>query len=254
MRVLVLGGTVDGREVARALTEAGADVVTSVAGRTASARQGAPGMVTGGFGGADGLARWLAAERVDAVVDATHPFAARMSHNAAAACAQTGTPLLRFDRPGWANHPLAGTWTWADDHATAAQVAAGMAGAEGRVLLTVGRQPLEHYRALRHVLARVAEWPRDADGHGPTVPDGWTILEDRGPYAAAGERGLLAGERIAMLVTKDSGGAATAAKLDAAAELDVPVVVVRRPRGPEGVPVAHSIADAVAWVAGCARR
>lgn len=248
MRVLVLGGTADGRALVRALADASHEAIVSVAGRTESARKPGAGIVTGGFGGADGLAAWLVGEGVRAVVDATHPFAARMSFNAARACAVTGTPLLRLDRPGWASHPRASTWTWAEDHAAAALAAARLAGAEGRVFLSVGRQPLPHYRALPRVFARVAELPRDAEGRTPPVPAGWTIREDRGPYDVAGERALLAGEGIAVLVTKDSGGAATSAKLDAAAGAGIPVVVVRRPAAPEGVPAVHAVADAVAWV------
>lgn len=248
MRVLVLGGTIDGREVTRALTEAGHDVVTSLAGRTTAARRRAADTVIGGFGGPEGLARWLGAERIDAVVDATHPFASQMSHHAAAASSATGVPLLRLNRPGWASHPRAGTWTWADDHAAAAAAAADLAGPGGRVLLTVGRQPLGHYRGLAHVLARVAEMPRDARGDPPPQPPGWTIVEDRGPYELAAERGLLTREGIAVMVTKDSGAAATAAKLDAAAERGVPVVVVRRPPGPGGVPRVPTVAGVVAWI------
>ncbi len=248
MRVLVLGGTVDGREVACALTEAGHMVVTSVAGRTATTRRCAPGTVSGGFGGPEGLARWLGDERIDAVVDATHPFASQMSHHAAGAGEATGVPLLRLDRPGWASHPGASAWTWVDDHPSAADAATALAGPGGRVLLTVGRQPLRHYRALGHVLARVAEMPRDAAGEPPAQPPGWTILEDRGPYDLASERELLRREGIAVLVAKDSGGAATAAKLDAAAEAGVPVVVVRRPAGPGGVPSVSTVADAAAWI------
>lgn len=241
MRILLLGGTAEGRELAGLLASAGHEVVTSVAGRTREARE-AEGSRVGGFGGASGLADYLSdpATRVDAVVDATHPFAAQISWHAAQACAGGGLPLLRLSRPGWGSHPQAEEWTWVDDHRQAA-VAAGLA--SGRVLLTVGRQPLPTYHALSDVLARVAEWL------GGPVPAGWRILAARGPFDLAAERSLLAGEQITLLVSKDSGGDQTAAKLVAAHELGVAVVMVRRPASPEGVLEAPDVAGVLAWLA-----
>ncbi len=237
MRVLVLGGTTEGREVAAALTAAGHDVTVSVAGRTAQARTPASGLVSGGFGGAAGLADHLRTHRIDALVDATHPFAATMSRHAASAAASTGTPLVRLERPGWGDRPDADTWTWVPDHDAAARAASG----RGRVLLTVGRQPLSHYAALPDVIARVAEAPDAA-------PPGWTILVDRGPFAAASERALFAERAVRVLVTKDAGGDATAAKLDVAAELGIAVVMVRRPDAPD-VPRVATVADVTHWLA-----
>lgn len=238
MRVLLLGGTADGRELAAALESAGVAVLRSVAGRTAQAR-GEVGARVGGFGGVEGLVDYLRATEIDAVVDATHPFAARMTANAAQACAVTGVRLLRFTRPGWADHRYAGRWRWVPDHGAAAQ-AAGQA--PGRVLLTVGRQPLAAYRGLRDVLARVAEW------QGDPVPEGMRILEARGPFGLDAELALLGDEEITMLVSKDSGGVDNAAKLEAAAQLGIPVVMIARPPLPEGLQQVTSIADAVAWV------
>ena len=240
VRVLLLGGTAEARALAGAFAAAGFEAVESVAGRTRQARGGSASRV-GGFGGVDGLAQYLRAAGVGAVVDATHPFAARMTGNAAQACALTGVPLLRFARPGWRSHPDASDWVWVGDHSLAA-VAAGRAG--GRVLLTVGRQPLPAYRELTDVVARVAEW------QGDPVPQGWLIVEARGPFTLAGELALLRREQVAVLVSKDSGGAPTAAKLDAARELGVRVIMVRRPAAPDGVPEVGSTADAVAWLAG----
>jgi len=238
VRVLLLGGTADGRELAAALESAGVAVLRSVAGRTAQAR-GEVGARVGGFGGVDGLVDYLRATEIDAVVDATHPFAARMTANAAQACAVTGVRLLRFTRPSWADHPLAAQWRWVPDHRAAAALAAQ---ASGRVLLTVGRQPLAAYRGLPDVLARVAEW------QGDPVPDGMRIVEARGPFGLDAELALLRNETITLLVSKDSGGADNAAKLEAAARLDVPVVMIERPPLPEGLQQAGSVADAVTWV------
>lgn len=241
MRILVLGGTADGRAVAPALAGAGHEVITSLAGRTAQARE-TPGAVTGGFGGPDGLARWLGEHRIDAIVDATHPFAARMTKHAVEAASASGTPLVRLDRPGWGSHPLADTWAWTDDHEAAALAAAGW----GRALLTVGRQPLHHYLDLPDAYARVAELPDGA----PSWPAGWTVVAERGPFAPAEERRLMAEEDIGVLVTKDSGGEHTAAKLDAAHEWGARVVVVRRPALPHGLVTVPDVTGVLMWLAG----
>lgn len=240
MRVLLLGGTADGRELAVALRAAGHEVTESLAGRTAVARLGGPGARVGGFGGVPGLAEYLEEFGVDAVVDATHPFAAQISSNAAAACAITGTRLVRFVRASWQNHPHAAEWTWVPDHATAVTSAAGHG--SGRVLLSVGRQPLPAYLGLPNVVARVAEWP------GGQVPAGWRIIEARGPFTLAGELGLIRREGIALLVCKDSGGHHTDAKLDAAHLLGTPVIMIGRPAPPGGAERADSAAAVVAWL------
>lgn len=238
MRVLLLGGTADGRELAAALGAAGVDVVASVAGRTAQARNQA-GARVGGFGGVEGLTEFLRTEQIDAVVDATHPFASRMTANAAAACSAAEVPLLRFTRQSWRSHAGAADWTWVPDHAAAAAVSAT---APGRVLLTVGRQPLPAYRGLPDVIARVAEW------QGDPIPEGTRILESRGPFDFDAELALLRDEKITLLVSKDSGGAENGAKLDAAARLGIPVVMIARPPLPEGLHEVSSIADALSWV------
>lgn len=239
MKVLLLGGTADARAVAELLSAAGHEPVTSVAGRTAQARESDAARV-GGFGGVAGLTGYLRATDVAAVIDATHPFAAQMTRNAAAACAATGVPLLRFSRPGWANHPHAAQWVWVPSHAAAAEVAAR---APGRVLLTVGRQPLPAYQAVGDVLARVAEWP------GGPVPTGWRVLAARGPFELAAELDLLQSEQITTLVSKDSGGDQTAAKLDACAQLGVQVIMVARPPAPAGVSVVSEPAAVLGWLA-----
>ncbi len=236
--VLLLGGTQDARELRAALTAAGIVVVESVAGRTRQAR--ALDARVGGFGGAAGLAEHLRAAGIAAVLDATHPFAAQITANAAAACRATGVPLLRYQRPGWGDHPDAAGWRWVADHAAAARAAAGHPGC---ALLTVGRQPLPHYRELPQVLARVAEWP------GGALPAGWRIIEARGPFEAAAELALLREHQVRVLVSKDSGGAATTAKLDAARELGVPVIMVGRPPIPDGVQLAAEPRAVHGWLA-----
>lgn len=239
MLVLLLGGTRDATEIAaqlRLLPDT--KVIYSVAGRTTQAA----GDRVGGFGGSAGLREYLVANRVDVVVDATHPFAERMSTNAALACADSGVGLVRFLRPGWRTHPDAKSWVWVSSHDEAAQAAAD----GGRVLLTVGRQPLPHYFSLSHVIARVAE------NDGRPVPAGWQILASRGPFSLADERQLLADNDIKVLVSKDSGGV-TSTKLDAARELGVNVIMVARPPTPAGVSEVSTIAGVVDFVRAQAR-
>lgn len=238
LNVLVLGGTGEARLLAARLVERGDRVLTSLAGRVTAPAMPVGDVRSGGFGGVDGLAAHLERHRHDVVVDATHPFAATISGHAAAACALVGVPLVRLQRPGWSHHPLADRFTWADDiHAACA-----LAGSLGvRPFLTTGRQQLEVFARWddRYVLARVVD-PPDWE-----VPACWEVLRDRGPYAYDAEHGLMTSRRIDVLLTKDSGGALTEAKLRAAHDLRLPIVVVRRPPVVEGVRVVESVDDAV---------
>ena len=245
MSVLLLGGTAEARALAEVLVGQGIDVVSSLAGVIEGPRM-PPGQVrVGGFGGADGLADYLREHAVEAVVDATHPFAARISGNAAAACTATSTALMRLERPSWAERPDASDWCWVDDLA-AARIAAGERGR--RIFLAVGRQGLAELADWTEpaIVARVVEPPAVA------LPANWQLLCARGPFPVAEERALFAAHRIEVLVAKDSGGPTTA-KLDAAAELGVAVVMVRRPPAPDGVAAVASVAEAERWLAQCAR-
>ncbi|KHL19362.1 precorrin-6A/cobalt-precorrin-6A reductase [Mumia flava] len=241
MTVLLLGGTAEARALAGALRDAGIAATSSLAGRVSDPRLPVGDVRVGGFGGAGGLAAYLRETDVDAVVDATHPFAVGISANAVAASARTGIPLLRFVRPGWSDHPDAETWTWVADHAAAARTAAGLG---SRVLITTGRQALGIFvPVLREapVLARVVDLP------DLVPPPSWEIRRDRGPYDLDGEVRLMREHGTEVLVTKDSGGSYTAAKLDAAREVGAAVVVVRRPAWTGTGPTVTSVGDAVAW-------
>ncbi|MDT3396872.1 cobalt-precorrin-6A reductase [Streptomyces sp. B1866] len=245
--VLILGGTTEGRLLAaRLAAEPGLRVTSSLAGRVAAPRLPAGRVRVGGFGGADGLARWLREHRVDALIDATHPFAGTISVHAARAAAAVHVPLLALRRPGW----VAGDGDRWHPAGSLAEAAALLPALGERVFLTTGRTGLATFAHL------TAQWflVRCVDPPEPPHPPRMEVLLDRGPFTLDGEAELLRRHRVDVLVTKDSGGQATAAKLTAAREAGVPVVVVRRPPAPEGVPVAADPAGAVAWLARRLRR
>jgi precorrin-6A/cobalt-precorrin-6A reductase len=234
MPVLILGGTTEARELAGSLV-ADHRVITSLAGRV-RAPAPLPGEVRiGGFGGIDGLVAYLRSSRIAAVVDATHPFAAQMTAHAVDAAAEAGVPLLRLDRPGFPPDP---EWTVVPSLAAAADALTG-----SRVFLTTGRQNLD-------VFAGCPQWflVRAVDPPTGVVPSRMQVLLDRGPFTVGGERALLREHRIDVLVTKDSGGSATEAKLEAARAEGVAVVLVARPPGPSGVQSVATVAEAAEWV------
>ncbi|MFI2424541.1 cobalt-precorrin-6A reductase [Streptomyces sp. NPDC018955] len=232
--VLVLGGTAEARALAAELSaRPGTRVTTSLAGRVTRPGAVAGELRVGGFGGARGLTDWLREQRVDAVVDATHPFAETITANAARAATATGLPLVVLRRPGWRPGP--------GDHwhpVPSLEAAAGLLPRLGhRILLTTGRLGLAAFAHLTepHFVVRSVESPE------PPMPPHTRVLLARGPFTVAGETALLREHRVDVLVTKDSGGAATAAKLTAARDLALPVVVVRRPPLPDGVTAVEDV-------------
>ncbi|GAA1228096.1 cobalt-precorrin-6A reductase [Prauserella halophila] len=239
--VLVLGGTSEARALAAELVARDIPVTSSLAGRVAKPRLPEGDIRVGGFGGPDGLARWLADHDVRVVVDATHPFARRISASAATATAAAGVPVLRLERPGW--QPGAGDdWHWADTLADAARLLPELG---TRALLTTGRQGLTEFADLdMWLLARCVDPPDETDG---PLPARLEVTLSRGPYRVAEETELLRRHRIDVLVTKDSGGDLTVAKLHAAREAAVPVVVVRRPPRPD-MPHSADVKSAVRWL------
>lgn len=245
MNVLVLGGTGDARRLASALHgRDGFAVTSSLAGRVAVPSLPSGDVRIGGFGGVAGLRRWLSDRSVDAVVDATHPFAQEMTAHAVAATAEAGVPLLVLRREAWVAGPGDG-WHRVPDAAAAALVV----GALGeRVFLATGRGDLAAFAGLHGLwfLLRAVDPPA-----GP-LPAHHHLVLDRGPFTADAERSLLREHRIDVLVTRDSGGAMTAAKLVAARELGLPVVLLDRPQAPD-VPTVSTVDEVVRWLVAEAR-
>lgn len=238
-RVLILGGTTEGRALASACaTTPGLDVISSLAGRTSSPLLPPGAVRVGGFGGIDGLTSYLREQRIDAVVDATHPFAATMTMHAVAASARAGVPLLVLRRPGWTEQ-AGDRWFRVPDLPTAAALVPELG---ERVFLTTGRQSIAAFAGVDACwfLSRSVEPP------APPLPRRLEVVLNRGPFTLSGERALLAGYDIHVLVTKDSGGGT--AKLDAAREHGTPVVLIDRPPLPPGADVAPSVAAALAWL------
>jgi precorrin-6A/cobalt-precorrin-6A reductase len=232
--VLILGGTAEARALATALVDAGVPVVSSLAGRVRDPALPAGEVRIGGFGGVDGLVTWLRGHGVAAVVDATHPFASTMTAHAVDACAATGVPLVVLRRPGWPPEP---GWLWANSLAAAAALLPSLG---TRVFLTTGRTSLAAFAELDlEFLVRCVDPPS-----GP-MPRRARVLLDRGPFTVDGERALMRECGIDVLVTKDSGGPLTSAKLAAARAEGVQVLVVRRPPPPAGVDSVDTVEAAV---------
>jgi len=240
MRTLVLGGTTEASALARSLAAAGADAIFSYAGRTeAPVAQPLP-MRVGGFGGVDGLVDYLRAENIGAVVDATHPFAAQMSRNAVEACAEAEVPLIALEREPW-RADKDDRWTHVPDLAGAV---AALGEAPRRVFLAIGRQTLDAFAGApqHHYLLRLVDPPTDP----LPLPRAEAVIA-RGPFDVAGDRTLLKNHRIEVIVAKNAGGAGAEAKLVAARELGLPVVLIDRPLVPERR-VARTVGEVMGWL------
>jgi precorrin-6A/cobalt-precorrin-6A reductase len=239
VRILILGGTGEARELAAELAAAGVDVLSSLVGRVREPRLPDGPVRIGGFGGAAGLAAFLGAEGITGVVDATHPFAGTITAHAAQAATQAGVPLLVLRRPEWEAEP---SWRAVADIRAAAEAVRAWPGES--VFLTTGRRDLDVFAADdRHrFLVRTVDPP-----DGP-VPPRMTLVLDRGPYTVDGESALMRDYGVGLLVTKNSGGPMTAAKLQAARDLGVQVLMVQRPPLPPGSVVVTTVAEAVRWV------
>ena len=241
MNILILGGTTEASALARALEDAPPfRPILSLAGRTRAPTLPAIPSRRGGFGGIPGLIAYLETERIDALIDATHPFAAQMHTHAAAAAHATGTPRLVLLRPAWRPTPE-DLWTTLPSMEAAVQA---LGPTPRRVFLTVGQQELAPFRAApwHDYLIRSVEPPDPA-----SLPPRTRCIAARGPFHEASERALLQSERIEVMVSKNSGGTAVEAKLAAARALRLPVLLVARPPEPEP-PIVASIPEALAWL------
>lgn len=244
MRILILGGTREGFELAERLADvAGIEVISSLAGRTRDPRKPKGAVRVGGFGGAESMARYLREERVTHLINATHPFAERISANAVAAAEAAGIPLMRLLRPAWAaRHD--DRWVAARHAAEAAELCRREG---GRIFLTVGSGELGAFANIHnaHFVVRMVDEPDEIP-----LRDYRTIAA-RGPFSLQDELRLLAEHHIGIVVAKNSGGDATYAKIEAARRMGLPVIMIERPAialDPQS-PATATVDDVIAWVA-----
>ncbi|AWN37888.1 cobalt-precorrin-6A reductase [Methylobacterium radiodurans] len=242
MRILILGGTTEASALARSLADRRDLACTlSLAGRTADPKPLPLPTRIGGFGGAEGLAAYLRDERVERLIDATHPFAARISRNAAWAAGSTGVTLLAVRRPAWIREP-GDDWR---EVASVAEAADAIGTTPRTVFVTVGRNEAAAFaRAPQHAyLVRTIE-PLDGALPVPRL----TEIQTRGPFDAVAEADFMRGQGVEVLVSKNAGGPATYGKIEAARALGLPVVMVRRPEKP-AVACVEDVEGALRWLA-----
>lgn len=243
VKALILGGTTEATTLAKRLAgHPRIDARVSLAGRTKNPVLPPLPTRIGGFGGVEGLAEYLRAEGIGAVIDATHPFADQISANAAAACGLAGVPLRLLTRPAWVAGP-GDCWIGVQDMAAAALALRGLG---DTVFLTIGRQEVAAFEAMpdKRYLIRAVDPPEPM----PALPR-MSLILDRGPFTVEGELALMREQGVEAVVSKNSGGRATDAKLEAARALGLPVVMVERPAG-NGVAELHDVDAAVGWLEG----
>ncbi|MEJ5919882.1 MULTISPECIES: cobalt-precorrin-6A reductase [unclassified Corynebacterium] len=242
MRALILGGTGEARALASKLVQAGWHVTSSLAGRVSEPKLPEGNVRIGGFGGPAGLAKWLLADATEVIIDATHPFAERISESAAEAARATGIPLVALHRPAW-DEVRGDQWL----HVANMQEAAELVRRRFRApFLTIGRQQLAHFADDREgrYLIRSVETPS-----GP-LPRNRRIVLSRGPFDVPSERKIMRDYAVDCVVTKNSGGPQTYAKIEAARDLKKPVVIVDRPAlpGADIATVTHTVDDAFDYI------
>ncbi|MDF0544233.1 cobalt-precorrin-6A reductase [Sphingobium sp. H39-3-25] len=238
--ILLLGGTMEASALARLLAARGMQATLSYAGRVEQPRPQPIPVRVGGFGGAEGLAGYLREQGVTHIVDATHPFAATMSANAVQASAMACVVHIALTRPAWT--PVAGDrWTLVADIDGAV---AALDGPPRRVMLAMGRMHVEAFaaRPQHHYLLRFIDAPKAP----PTLPHHHVVV-DRGPFSAEGDIRLIRAHEIDLVLCKNAGGKGAEAKLIAARELGLPVIMIDRPAMPARTEV-HAPEDVMRWL------
>jgi precorrin-6A/cobalt-precorrin-6A reductase len=239
-RLLILGGTGDAYQLAAATQQiSGLTVISSLAGRTQQPILPIGQVRTGGFGGEQGLIDYLRDHQIDLVIDATHPFARQISENAAGAALACGVPFLVLERSAWQQDP-ADKWLEVADHQSAAELLPLLG---QRIFLTIGRQELGFYAHLQDLWFLM----RSIDPPDPTFMPPGELLLAKGPFELHSEQELLLKYQIQAIVTKNSGGSATYAKIVAAQELGLPIVMIQRPPAPPG-DRANTLEQAIKWL------
>lgn len=238
-RVLILGGTAEARRLAESLSESW-DVTTSLAGRTTRPRD-LPGRVrVGGFGGGPGLTRYLVDEGIAVLIDATHPYAARMGWNAAAASQEAAVPMVRLERPPWEVR-TGDNWHCFQ---TLSDLVTALPRYGAHALITLGGADLAAFAQARTTRLTI----RAIDPPDPPLEHpNFDLILSRGPFDLHGESTLLSERGIDMVVSRNAGGEKTSAKLDAARALGLPVLMLQRPRRPE-TDCVDTVDDALAWI------
>lgn len=246
MRILLLGGTTEASRMAAALANTDLDATFSYAGRTKSPMKQPLSTRVGGFGGVQGLTEYLTREAITHVIDATHPFAAGMSRNAHAACSGCGVALVRLERPAWTPGP-GDRWQIVP---RIEDIPALLPDAPARVFLAIGKQQIGLFaaRPQHHYLLRLVDAP-EGDLPLPEV----SVVVARGPFDVAQDKALMQQHGITHLVAKNGGGSGARAKLDAARDLGLPVLMAARPQVP-GTAVVRNTAEALHWLGHGAER
>lgn len=222
-KILILGGTAEAREIASRLIAEGHDVTSSLAGVTSKPLLPEGKLRVGGFGGADGLRAYIAQEKIEVLLDATHPYAAIISNNAHAAVVNSQTQLLRFERPAW-RAIIGDNWI---SVATLTEAAAQLP-PQAKVFLTTGRKDLAPFLSRKDITGVI----RTVEPPAETLPPTWSVILDRPPHTLENELVLFKQEYFTHIVSKNAGSDATRAKLDAARKLRLPVVMIERPFKP----------------------
>ncbi|MEX0306626.1 MAG: cobalt-precorrin-6A reductase [Ruegeria sp.] len=238
--LLILGGTTEANALAKTVAEQGITATYSYAGRVDNPRPQPVPLRVGGFGGAEGLARYIRKHGVSHVVDATHPFAAQMSRNAMEACAGVATPLAALTRPAWVAQD-GDNWQHVPDIECAVEA---LAGSARRVFLAVGRMHLHDFavQPQHHYLLRLVDEPE-------TVPlPNSEVIVSRGPFSVEDDRMLMEDHRTQLIVSKNAGGTGARAKLDAARVLGLPVLMIDRPTLPKRTELAN-VTQVLDWLA-----